>query len=59
MATLTIELDEVLLRRLRIRADANGRSMEDEAREIPHEALRDEPAGGSGTRGVSVFNPWS
>ncbi len=40
MATLTIrQLDEKLKRRLRVRAAHNGRSMEDEVREILRAAL--------------------
>jgi len=40
MATLTIrQLDEKLKRRLRVRAAHNGRSMEEEAREILRGAL--------------------
>ena len=41
MATLTIrQLDDKLKQRLRVRAAHNGRSMEEEAREILGQALR-------------------
>ena len=45
MATLTIrQLDEKTKTRLRVRAAHNGRSMEEEAREILRSALRASPA---------------
>jgi plasmid stability protein len=44
MASLTVrKLDEKLKIRLRMRAAANGRSMEEEARVILHEALEQHP----------------
>lgn len=44
MASITVRnLDEGLKRRLRIRAAENGRSMEQEVREILGEALGEEP----------------
>ena len=45
MASITVRnLDEGLKRRLRIRAAENGRSMEQEVREILGAVLREEPA---------------
>ncbi len=45
MASITVRnLDDGLKRRLRIRAAENGRSMEQEAREILKHALEDEEA---------------
>lgn len=45
MASITVRnLDDGLKRRLRIRAAENGRSMEQEAREILRAALEEEPA---------------
>ena len=45
MASITVRnLDDGLKRRLRIRAAENGRSMEQEAREILKAALEDEEA---------------
>ena len=45
MASITVRnLDDGLKRRLRIRAAENGRSMEQEAREILKQALEDEAA---------------
>ena len=45
MASITVRnLDDGLKRRLRIRAAENGRSMEQEAREILKAALEDEAA---------------
>ncbi|MCY3504909.1 MAG: plasmid stabilization protein [Chloroflexi bacterium] len=45
MASITVRnLDEGLKRRLRVRAAVNGRSMEQEVREILGEALGEEPS---------------
>ena len=45
MASITVRhLDEELKRRLRIRAAENGRSMEEEARDILRAALEQDPA---------------
>ena len=45
MASITVRnLDEGLKRRLRIRAAENGRSMEQEVREILGDALREDPS---------------
>ena len=45
MASITVRhLDEELKRRLRIRAAENGRSMEQEARDILRAALEQDPA---------------
>ena len=50
MASITVRnLDDGLKRRLRIRAAENGRSMEQEAREILKHALEEEAAYPSGT----------
>ena len=52
MASITVRnIDDGLKRRLRIRAAENGRSMEQEAREILREALDEEaaPTGNLGT----------
>ena len=47
MASITVRnLDDELKRRLRIRAAENGRSMEQEARDILRSALKQEPSGG-------------
>ena len=47
MASITVRnLDEGLKRRLRIRAAENGRSMEQEARDILRAALDQEPSTG-------------
>ena len=47
MASITIRrLDERTKARLRVRAALNGRSMEEEARTLLREALREDPAGG-------------
>ncbi len=44
MASITIRnLDDEVKHRLRVRAAGNGRSMEDEARLILHEAVAPEP----------------
>ena len=52
MATLTIrDLDDELKTRLRVRAAANGRSMEAEVRAILRETLtKPDPVGGLGSR---------
>ena len=48
MASITVRnIDDGLKRRLRIRAAENGRSMEQEAREILKTALDEETAGGN------------
>lgn len=45
MAAVTIRnIDDAIKRRLRVRAALNGRSMEDEARDILRSALSTEPA---------------
>ena len=45
MASITIrKLDDEVKTRLRVRATANGRSMEEEARVILREAVDDKPA---------------
>ena len=50
MASITVRnLDEDLKRRLRIRAAENGRSMEQEAREILRAALSGDEASGATT----------
>ena len=49
MASITVRnLDDELKRRLRIRAAENGRSMEQEARDILRSALKQEPSGDRG-----------
>ena len=49
MASITVRnLDDGLKRRLRIRAAENGRSMEQEARDILREALDQGPSTGKG-----------
>ncbi len=61
MASITVRnLDEGLKRRLRIRAAENGRSMEQEAREILRAALDGEaaPAKGLGTAIHERFKPF-
>ena len=61
MASITVRnLDEDLKRRLRIRAAENGRSMEQEAREILRAALVEEhaPAKGLGTAIHELFAPY-
>ncbi len=51
--------DEELKRRLRVRAAANGRSMEQEAREIPRAALREDEwsVDNPGTAMHELFKP--
>ncbi len=61
MATITVRnLEEGLKRQLRIRAAENGRSMEEEARDILRTALGEEasrqPRKGLGTRIHERFN---
>ncbi len=61
MASITVRnLDEGLKRRLRIRAAENGRSMEQEAREILRAALDGEaaPEKGLGTAIHELFKPY-
>ena len=61
MASITVRnLDEGLKRRLRIRAAENGRSMEQEVRDILHAALEadPEPAMGLGTAIHELFKPF-
>ena len=61
MASITVRsLDEELKRRLRIRAAENGRSMEQEAREILRAALDHEvaPAKNLGTAIHKLFKPF-
>ena len=61
MASITIRnLDEGLKRRLRIRAAENGRSMEQEARDILRAALDEEapPAKNLGTALHELFRPF-
>ena len=61
MASITVRnLDEGLKRRLRIRAAENGRSMEQEAREILRAALDGEaaPERGLGTAIHERFKPF-
>ena len=61
MASITVRsLDEDLKRRLRIRAAENGRSMEQEAREILRAALDQEvsPARNLGTAIHELFKPY-
>ncbi len=60
MASITVRnLDESLKRRLRIRAAENGRSMEQEARDILRAALDEEevPARNLGTAIHELFKP--
>ena len=60
MASITVRnLDDGLKRRLRIRAAENGRSMEQEAREILKHALEDEaaPVRNLGTAIHELFAP--
>lgn len=60
MATLTIrQLDDSLKQRLRVRAAQNGRSMEEEAREILRGALsrKPEPSKGLATAIHELFAP--
>lgn len=61
MASITVRnLDDGLKRRLRIRAAENGRSMEQEARDILRAALNDEaaPARNLGTALHELFKPF-
>lgn len=61
MASITVRsLDEDLKRRLRIRAAENGRSMEQEAREILRAALDQEvaPARNLGSAIHELFRPF-
>ena len=61
MASITVRnLDEALKRRLRVRAAENGRSMEQEAREILREALDPEAAPSKilGTAIHQLFKPY-
>ena len=61
MASITVRnLDDGLKRRLRIRAAENGRSMEQEAREILKQALEDEaaPDRNLGTAIHELFRPF-
>ena len=61
MASITIRnLDEGLKRRLRIRAAENGRSMEQEVRDILRAALDEEeaPAKNLGTALHELFRPF-
>ena len=56
MASLTVrKLDEMLKRRLRMRAAANGRSMEEEARVILREALAQHPPRTLGEIALEIF----
>ena len=61
MASITVRnLDDGLKRRLRIRAAENGRSMEQEARDILRAALDEEaaPARNLGTAIHELFRPF-
>ena len=61
MASITVRnLDDSLKRRLRIRAAENGRSMEQEARDILRAALGDDaaPARNLGTAIHELFRPY-
>ena len=62
MASITVRnLDERLMRRLRIRAAEKGHSMEQEARDILRAALDEEPATptkGLGTVFHKLFEPF-
>ena len=61
MASITVRnLDDGLKRRLRIRAAENGRSMEQEAREILKHALEEEavPVRNLGTALHELFRPF-
>ena len=61
MASITIRnLDDEVKTRLRVRASANGRSMEDEARLVLAEAVNREPAPvkGLGTAIHELFEPF-
>ncbi len=66
MAGITVRnLDEDIRRRLRVRAAENGRSMEQEAREILRAALDQEIPSVKNLRtaiqrcGIEVINPWA
>ena len=61
MASITVRnLDDGLKRRLRVRAAENGRSMEQEAREILKHALEEEevPVRNLGTALHELFRPF-
>ena len=61
MASITVRnLDDSLKRRLRIRAAENGRSMEQEVRDILRSALNEgaAPAGNLGTAIHELFKPY-
>ena len=61
MASITVRnIDDGLKRRLRVRAAENGRSMEQEAREILRAALgqEPEPPGNLGTAIHNLFKPY-
>ncbi len=60
MASITVRnLDDGLKRRLRVRAAENGRSMEQEAREILKQALEEEtPIKDLGTAIHELFKPF-
>ncbi len=61
MASITVRnLDDSLKRRLRIRAAENGRSMEQEVRDILRSALNGEaaPTGNLGTAIHELFKPY-
>ena len=61
MASITVRnLDDDVKRRLRVRAAENGRSMEQEAREILKQALEEEtaPAKDLGTAIYERFRPF-
>ncbi len=61
MASITVrKLDDEVKTRLRLRAAANGRSMEEEARTILRSAVQQEdpPAQGLGTMIHELFKPF-
>ncbi len=60
MASITIrKLDDAVKAKLRVRAAANGRSMEEEARVILREAVEEEASKkGLGTRLHELFQPF-
>lgn len=60
MASITIrKLDDAVKAKLRVRAAANGRSMEEEARVILREAVEEEASEtGLGTRLHELFKPF-
>lgn len=61
MASITIRnLDDEVKTRLRVRAATNGRSMEEEARVILREAVKEEEASekGLGTKLHELFKPF-